>query len=70
MTHLIEILTAIVENKVLDDALQKSLAAAVAEFKAGKQKAVGALVGAVMKETGGKANPKVVNEILQKKLQG
>jgi aspartyl-tRNA(Asn)/glutamyl-tRNA(Gln) amidotransferase subunit B len=42
---------------------------AVAEFKAGKQKALGALVGAVMKETGGKANPKVVNEILLQKLE-
>ena len=38
--------------------------------KAGKQKALGALVGAVMKETGGKANPKVVNELLMKKLVG
>lgn len=56
---------------LIEKAVEKAIASnptAVAEFKAGKQKALGALVGAVMKETGGKANPKVVNEILQKKL--
>ena len=34
---------------------------AVEDFKAGKKKAVGALVGQIMKETKGKANPKVIN---------
>ena len=60
------------DTGLIEKAVEKAIAsnpAAVAEFKAGKQKALGALVGAVMKETGGKANPKVVNEILQKKLQ-
>ena len=42
---------------------------AVADFKAGNQKAFGSLVGAVMKEMAGKANPQVVNELLKKKLQ-
>ncbi len=41
---------------------------AVADFKAGNQKALGSIVGAVMKESGGKANPQVVNELLKKKL--
>ncbi|HEX3099898.1 MAG TPA: Asp-tRNA(Asn)/Glu-tRNA(Gln) amidotransferase subunit GatB [Patescibacteria group bacterium] len=41
---------------------------AVADFKAGNQKAFGSIVGAVMKEMQGKANPQVVNELLKKKL--
>ncbi len=41
---------------------------AVADFKAGKKKAVGALVGQIMKETRGQANPQVVNQLLSKKL--
>lgn len=40
----------------------------VEDFKKGKEQAVGFLVGQVMKETKGKANPKLVNEILKKKL--
>ena len=40
----------------------------VAQFKAGKTKVVGFLVGQVMKETGGKANPQVVNQLLSEKL--
>lgn len=40
----------------------------VADFKAGKKKAVGFLMGQIMKETKGKANPQVVNGILTKKL--
>ncbi len=41
---------------------------AVEDFKAGKKKAVGSLVGQIMKATKGKANPKVINELLNKKL--
>lgn len=37
---------------------------AVADFKKGNRAAVGALVGAVMKKSKGKANPKRMNEIL------
>ena len=40
----------------------------VAEFKAGKTKVVGWFVGQVMRETKGQANPQIVNELLQKKL--
>jgi aspartyl-tRNA(Asn)/glutamyl-tRNA(Gln) amidotransferase subunit B len=42
----------------------------VEEFRAGKEKAVNALVGQVMKATKGKANPAQVNELLRKKLAG
>lgn len=38
------------------------------DFKAGKEKALGAFVGSVMKETRGKANPALVNELLRKIL--
>lgn len=41
---------------------------AIADFKAGKQNAVGFLVGQIMKESKGKANPALVQEILRKKL--
>ena len=39
---------------------------AVAELRAGKDRAMGFLVGQVMKETGGKANPRMVNELVRK----
>ncbi len=42
--------------------------AKVAEYRAGRDKLFGFFVGLVMKATGGKANPKVVNEILKRKL--
>ncbi|NMB80695.1 MAG: Asp-tRNA(Asn)/Glu-tRNA(Gln) amidotransferase subunit GatB [Ignavibacteria bacterium] len=41
----------------------------VEEFRSGKEKVIGFLVGQVMKETKGKANPKIVNEILLSKLK-
>ena len=40
----------------------------VAELKSGKNKVLGFLVGQVMKATGGKANPKQVNELIRKSL--
>ena len=40
----------------------------VAEYKAGKEPAINALKGQVMKMTRGKANPKIVDEILRKLL--
>ena len=39
------------------------------EFLGGKKQVFGFLVGEVLKATGGKANPKLVNEILRKKLE-
>ncbi|MDQ6595617.1 Asp-tRNA(Asn)/Glu-tRNA(Gln) amidotransferase subunit GatB [Bacillus salipaludis] len=41
----------------------------VEDFKNGKQKAVGFLVGQLMKATKGQANPQVVNKLLQQELQ-
>ena len=41
-----------------------------AEYRAGKTKLLGFFVGQVMKATGGKANPKLVNELLREKLGG
>ena len=42
----------------------------VEDYRKGKEKLFGFFVGEVMKETKGKANPKLVNELLRKKLQG
>lgn len=55
-----------IENlvRIAIDANQK----AVDDFKAGNEKALGAIVGYVMKESGGQANPAKVNEILRKLL--
>ena len=41
----------------------------VAKFKAGNSKLLGFFVGQVLKTTGGKANPQVVNELVTQKLQ-
>jgi aspartyl-tRNA(Asn)/glutamyl-tRNA(Gln) amidotransferase subunit B len=41
----------------------------VATYRGGKEGVLGFLVGQVMKETQGKADPKVVNELLREKLQ-
>lgn len=41
----------------------------VEDYLSGKEKVIGFLVGQVMKETKGKANPKIVNELLLKKLK-
>lgn len=40
----------------------------ISRYKDGEQKLIGFFVGQVMKETQGKANPKLVNEILRKEL--
>jgi len=44
--------------------------AQVEQYRAGKDKLFGFFVGQVMKATKGKANPKQVNELLRKKLDG
>ena len=41
----------------------------VADYKAGKDKALGFLVGQAMKETKGKANPKMLNELFIEELK-
>jgi aspartyl-tRNA(Asn)/glutamyl-tRNA(Gln) amidotransferase subunit B len=42
----------------------------VAEYRAGKDKLLGFFVGQVMKATGGKANPALVNTLLAERLRG
>lgn len=42
---------------------------AVAQVRSGKTGTIGFLVGQVMKATGGKANPKLVNDLLRRELQ-
>ena len=41
----------------------------VSDYRSGKEKVLGFLVGQIMKSTKGKANPQIANEILKKKLQ-
>ena len=52
---------------VIDEVIAKN-PKAVEEYRGGKKKAIGALVGQVMKLTRGKANPQLVNQLLAKKL--
>ncbi len=42
---------------------------AVAQYRAGKQQTFGFLVGQVMKAMGGKANPKLANQLLKRELE-
>jgi aspartyl-tRNA(Asn)/glutamyl-tRNA(Gln) amidotransferase subunit B len=43
---------------------------AVADYRAGKTKAMGAIVGMVMRETRGQANPAMLNEMVERLLAG
>lgn len=56
------------ELESIVDTILSNNAQSVADFKAGKQNAFQYLIGQVMKETKGKANPQMVSEILKKKL--
>ena len=42
----------------------------VADFNAGKEKAIGFLVGQTMKQSKGRANPDMVNSLLRERMQG
>jgi len=53
-----------VVKKVLENNPQS-----VADYKSGKEKAFGFLVGQAMKETKGKANPQMINKILREELE-
>ena len=55
-------------EKLVEEAIAAN-PAAIEEFKAGKERALGFIVGQVMKKSQGKANPGMVNEILAKKLK-
>jgi aspartyl-tRNA(Asn)/glutamyl-tRNA(Gln) amidotransferase subunit B len=56
-------------DSAIDDIMAKN-ADKVAEYRAGKDKLLGFFVGQVMKATGGKANPALLNERLKAKLAG
>ena len=66
-------LAQVSDESAIAAAVDKILAAEpekVAEYRAGRDKLFGFFVGAVMKAMGGKANPKVINDILRAKLAG
>jgi aspartyl-tRNA(Asn)/glutamyl-tRNA(Gln) amidotransferase subunit B len=63
--------TLVADTAELEPLVDRILAASpgqVATYKAGKEGVLGFFVGQVMKETQGKADPKVVNELLRRKL--
>lgn len=63
---------AVSDESALDPAIESVLAAnpdQVATYRGGKEGVLGFLVGQVMRETGGKADPKVVNRLLREKLR-
>ncbi len=65
-------LVQITDTKLIEDLADKIIASnpkAVSQYKSGKKNTIGFFVGQIMKETKGKANPKIVNEILSKKLE-
>ena len=53
----------------LVDAVLAANPAKIAEYRAGKDRLLGFFVGQVMKATGGKAKPTLVNELLLRRLQ-
>ena len=64
-------LVQITDTGALEDIVKSVIAAnpqSVADYKAGKKKAIGFLVGQIMKQTKGRANPGVVNQLLTKNL--
>ncbi|GJQ63390.1 MAG: aspartyl/glutamyl-tRNA(Asn/Gln) amidotransferase subunit B [Melioribacteraceae bacterium] len=65
-------LVQISDDSVLEPVIDEIIATSEKEVKtylAGKEKAIGALVGKAMKATKGKANPQMVNKLLKEKLE-
>jgi aspartyl-tRNA(Asn)/glutamyl-tRNA(Gln) amidotransferase subunit B len=63
----------ILDQGEIEKAIEKVMEAnpkQVEDYRKGKEKIFGFFVGEVMKQTKGKANPKLVNELLKKKLKG
>ena len=63
----------ILDKGEIERAIEKALQAnpkQLEDFRKGKEKLFGFFVGEVMKQTKGKANPKLVNELLKEKLRG
>jgi aspartyl-tRNA(Asn)/glutamyl-tRNA(Gln) amidotransferase subunit B len=68
-----EAVTQVSDAGVLEETCRKVVDAhpdEAAKFRGGRTQLLGFFVGAVLKETGGKANPKAVNEILRRLLAG
>lgn len=66
-------LVQISDPAVIESAVDEIIAAfpeELAQFKSGKTKMLGFFVGQVLKKTGGKADPKLTNQIVAKKLNG
>ena len=64
-------LAQVSDTAALERMVDEALAAnpgPVADYRSGKKQALGRIMGAIMKASGGKANPKVVSGILEKKL--
>ena len=64
-------LVQITDTKAIEEIVDKVIAAnekIVNDYKGGNKKAIGALVGQVMKQSKGKANPQLVNQLLGQKL--
>lgn len=55
-------------EKIVDEVIEAN-PGPVADFKGGKKRALGFLVGQIMKATKGKANPQMVNKLLANKLK-
>lgn len=55
-------------EKIVNEVIKEN-ADKVAEYKGGKDKLFGFFVGSVLKKSGGKANPGMVNDLLKKKLE-
>ncbi|HWI55107.1 MAG TPA: Asp-tRNA(Asn)/Glu-tRNA(Gln) amidotransferase GatCAB subunit B, partial [Desulfobacteria bacterium] len=53
---------------IIDDILAKN-PQSVEDFRSGKERAIGFLVGQVMKATRGQANPELVNKLLRDRMQ-
>jgi len=65
---LVQVSDASALEGIVDQVLQKN-AGQVAEFLGGKAQVFGFLVGECMKASKGKGNPKIVNELLRRKLE-
>ena len=55
-------------EKIIDSILDKN-PSQVKQYLSGKEKVFGFFIGQIMRETKGKANPKIVNEMLREKLK-
>lgn len=66
---LVQITDTVQVEKIVEQVISKN-SKTVADFKKGKENALQFLIGQVMAQSRGKANPEIVNKILKKKLSG